>query len=352
MHIIRSKKSTGTDMPRKSITPNFVLAILLSLAAPGVLAFTSPSSDVDDSHDHPLVSRFAGSVIVGYQTVDYDQMQLPMGKYEDRKLSKVETVEGKITRIAYIAPEGKSALEIYRNYMQALVSAGFHVRFECHGNAGNEGCGDNNYVGGHLFVNALYSPVSNAMKGDAQFMGDTLRANPGDAHSVTARLKDSGRVVDLSLVVVKDQRFQAGIFLQIAEHQPMATGQVTVDAKAIGEGLAQTGHIALYGLTFASDSASLDPGSQPTLVQMAKVLGEQPALKVYIVGHTDSTGNLAHNLDLSQRRAEAVVAALAKDYHIAPTRLLAKGMASFAPVASNDDESGRARNRRVELVKQ
>jgi len=126
----------------------------------------------------------------------------------------------------------------------------------------------------------------------------------------------------------------------------------TVDAKAIGEGLAQTGHIALYGLTFASDSASLDPGSQPTLVQMAKVLGEQPALKVYIVGHTDSTGNLAHNLDLSQRRAEAVVAALAKDYHIAPTRLLAKGMASFAPVASNDDESGRARNRRVELVKQ
>lgn len=54
----------------------------------------------------------------------------------------------------------------------------------------------------------------------------------------------------------------------------------------------------------------------------------------------------------SQRSAEAVVAALVKDYHIAPARLVAKGLASYAPVASNADDAGRARNRRVELVLQ
>ncbi len=329
---------------------SFAFAALLSIAAPSVSAFDAPTADVEGSHDHPLISRFAGSVLYGYQTIDYEQLPLPLGKYQDGKISTVETVEGKITRLAYVAPAGKSALEVYRNYAQALGAAGFKVRFECHGDDGPQGCG------GYSFASEVSEPArSRAMGEDAPNLAiDTLSPTNDNVYAMTARLQRAEGAVDLVLLVAKDGNYDypAGILLQICEHQPMATGQVTVDAKAIGEGLAQTGHIALYGLTFASDSAALDATSQPTLVQMAKTLTEQPALKVYIVGHTDSTGNLAHNLDLSQRRAEAVVAALVKDYHIAPARLLAKGMASFAPVASNDDEAGRARNRRVELVKQ
>ena len=70
------------------------------------------------------------------------------------------------------------------------------------------------------------------------------------------------------------------------------------------------------------------------------------------VGHTDHTGELGHNLALSQKRAESVAKALTTRYGIAAQRVAAKGVASYAPVASNQDETGRARNRRVELVAQ
>ena len=70
------------------------------------------------------------------------------------------------------------------------------------------------------------------------------------------------------------------------------------------------------------------------------------------MGHIDNVGTVAHNQTLSQQRAEAVVKALGSRHGIAANRMAAKGLASYAPVASNDSEAGRARNRRVELVAQ
>ena len=85
---------------------------------------------------------------------------------------------------------------------------------------------------------------------------------------------------------------------------------------------------------------------------MAALLKDKPDLKVYIAGHTDNTGSLTHNQTLSQQRAEAVVKALASRHGVAAGRMAAKGLASYAPVASNGSEAGRSRNRRVELVAQ
>jgi len=85
---------------------------------------------------------------------------------------------------------------------------------------------------------------------------------------------------------------------------------------------------------------------------MARLLQKSPSLKVFIVGHTDNQGSMDVNLTLSQRRAEAVVTALTRDYKIGAARLHAHGAASFAPVSSNASEAGRAKNRRVELVEQ
>ena len=75
-------------------------------------------------------------------------------------------------------------------------------------------------------------------------------------------------------------------------------------------------------------------------------------MKLYVVGHTDNAGSLAQNVDLSKRRAQAVVTALTTRHQVAPARLHADGVGPLAPVAGNDDEAGRAKNRRVELVKQ
>jgi len=325
-----------------------LVATMCLLAFCNAMAEDRPGKDVAGSHDHPIVSRFRGSVIAGYQVQDYDRVDLPMGKYAHGKVP-TEAVEGRITRIFYIAPAGKSALEVFRNFQQALANAGFQSRFECHGQ-GDGGCGAD-APAAFDFANEVTNPLLDSLQA-RNAMVETLEAVSGDVHALTAHLQRAQDTVGVSLLVSKSNDDPAGVLLQIAESRPMATGQVTVDAKAMSEGLQQTGHIALYGIRFATDSAALDPSSKETLVQMADLLKSQPTLKVYIVGHTDDTGTLAHNLALSQQRAEAVVKSLVGDYHIAPTRLAAKGLASFAPVANNHEKSGRARNRRVELVEQ
>jgi outer membrane protein OmpA-like peptidoglycan-associated protein len=110
--------------------------------------------------------------------------------------------------------------------------------------------------------------------------------------------------------------------------------------------------VALYGIYFDTGKAELKPESRPQLDEMGKLLQAQPALKVYIVGHTDNQGSLEANLQLSQQRAQAVVAALAGTYKIDAKRLQARGVANLAPLAGNGNDAGRARNRRVELVAQ
>jgi len=87
-------------------------------------------------------------------------------------------------------------------------------------------------------------------------------------------------------------------------------------------------------------------------VEIAKLLKGKPALRQHVVGHTDSAAGLDLNLKLSKGRAEAVVQALTTKHGIAATRLISHGVGPVAPVTSNDVEAGRAKNRRVEFVKQ
>jgi len=110
--------------------------------------------------------------------------------------------------------------------------------------------------------------------------------------------------------------------------------------------------MTLYGIYFDTAKADVKPDSKVQLDEMAKLLTTQKSLEVYIVGHTDNQGSLDANLSLSQKRADAIVAALAKEYKIDAKRMQARGAASFSPVASNSSDAGRARNRRVELVEQ
>ena len=109
--------------------------------------------------------------------------------------------------------------------------------------------------------------------------------------------------------------------------------------------------MAVYGIYFDTGKATLKPESDAALAEIAKLLTADTALKLNVVGHTDNAGSLDANMKLSQARAEAVAKALTRRHGIAASRLKSFGVASLAPVASNDSEDGRAKNRRVELVK-
>jgi outer membrane protein OmpA-like peptidoglycan-associated protein len=125
---------------------------------------------------------------------------------------------------------------------------------------------------------------------------------------------------------------------------------IVVSAEQIAKDIGAGGKVVFYGIYFDTDKAIIRPESGPTLEEMAKWLKANAASKVYIIGHTDMQGAPDHNQKLSRERAASVVAALAGQHGIAKERLGAEGVGPFAPVASNADEAGRAKNRRVEMV--
>ncbi len=143
----------------------------------------------------------------------------------------------------------------------------------------------------------------------------------------------------------------AKVHLVIIEKEQMKQ-DVIATAEALTAGIKEAGKVAVYGIYFDTGKAELKRESDAALEEMAKLLKSDSALKVHIVGHTDSTGSFDSNLKLSQARAEAVVKALVSRHGIEAKRLRAHGLSSLAPMASNCSEPGRAKNRRVELVEQ
>jgi outer membrane protein OmpA-like peptidoglycan-associated protein len=108
---------------------------------------------------------------------------------------------------------------------------------------------------------------------------------------------------------------------------------------------------SVYDIYFATASADLDPGSAPTLAAIAKAMGDHPDWRLTIVGHTDSIGTASANLDLSRRRAEAAQDALVTGFTVPAGRLRAEGRGESQPVEDNGTPAGRARNRRVDLLR-
>jgi outer membrane protein OmpA-like peptidoglycan-associated protein len=116
--------------------------------------------------------------------------------------------------------------------------------------------------------------------------------------------------------------------------------------------ISASGRFVTYGILFDTDSDRLKPESAPVIQSIARGLETNPNLRLLIEGHTDSVGNVAHNLDLSKRRAEAVRAVLASQFKVEAGRLTCSGLGATKPIDSNDTPQGRSQNRRVELVKQ
>ena len=138
-------------------------------------------------------------------------------------------------------------------------------------------------------------------------------------------------------------------YVTVLEREGMKQSLGFLDASAMKKAIDTDGRVALY-INFDVDKATLRPDAQPTIAEINKLLGGDPALKLSIEGHTDNTGTPAHNQDLSTVRARSVLGALV-GLGIDPARLQSKGFGQDKPLTDNASEDGRAKNRRVELVK-
>ena len=296
------------------------------------IAAIAQEGDIPDSQDHPLISRYPGSVITGYHVATFDNFTLPLGKNDGSSLEKSQNLEGKVTWITYDAPAGRTVLEIYRNYESALTKAGFQILFSC---VNNEGCGSGNPL--------LYAANKN----------EDWEWSAGQRYLSAKAPKTTGDVY-VSLHIGQWSNLSRGpsLVLYVIELQPMEGDLVKVDAASLASDITSQGHSSVYGIYFDTGKAEVKPESNDTLTQIAKMLQLQPELKLLVVGHTDNVGTLAANMDLSKRRADAVVKALTTSFGVSPSRLNAQGAGPLAPVASNRTEDGRAKNRRVELVEQ
>jgi len=281
----------------------------------------APAAAQKPPQGHPLIPAYPGSSMDQPAEVSaFTDFDIPTGPLKDGGMSTSAHVEGKLTMFAYSAPEGRSILEVFRNYETALKEAGFVTLFTCKG----EQCGSQVGLKGLGYL-----------------------PNGEDARYLAARLaRPEGDVYVALHVQPLDTRFV------VVEVKPMETGLVKISAEALNKDIDRVGHVAVYEILFATAKADLKPESDAALKEIARLLEVNPALMLHVVGHTDNVGALAQNMDLSRRRAQAVVTALTTTYKVVATRLHADGVGPLAPVASNADEGGRAKNRRVELVRQ
>ncbi len=335
-------------------------ALLAALAGPAAAQTRVPAQDVKGLTDPAGFKRYTGAVLLYRDDAAYDELRFPAAKVVDQgddKLVAPRTLDrfGQRTALQYVAPAGRSSLEVLRGYQQELKAAGFETAFECAGDA----CG-----GSNIFAYSL--PRSLLPGGWAGKVGDNSPAAcaSGTLADLRYALLDNkttgvGMAVmtwnpDITSAYCDEKEFQKRTTITVVRVEPKAREQQmeTLSSSDIAKGLDANGKVAIYGILFDTGKADIKPDSKASLDQIGALLKQQARLKLHVVGHTDNVGNLPANIDLSRRRADAVAAALAKDYGIARDRLTANGVASLAPVSSNGSDAGRAKNRRVELVLQ
>lgn len=277
---------------KKTLIKTLILFLFISLNA----FSQTPQQDIKGSKDHPLLTRMPDFFISDYKDTDFESFKF-IGADK-----KPVSIEGHKYYIGYRLITGKpepGELKIRRNIQDALKK-----------------------VGGKIVFDDNFNRTS------------------------TIVVQKDGKETWIQVV-----SFTNWYRLNIVEREIMEQ-EIAANADAMGNNINSTGHVPVYGIYFDSGKSEIKPESDSALVQISLLMKNNPTLKLYVVGHTDNVGSIDSNMKLSKDRADAVVNSLTANYGISADRFKAYGVASLAPVASNDSEEGKTKNRRVELVKQ
>jgi len=275
-------------MVKRAAVGAVILGILLFFAGAGFVQ--AQETDAEGCKDHPLLSRMKNFFIDECEK-SFDELEVYL------KNSESKTLEGEVTHIGYTLRENAqrpSPLQIRKNYENAIKGIG----------------------------------------------GETIYSE--DSHA-TFRVVKSGKETWVKLDVWNAGNNYDLYVLEITAMQQEVTADAMYDA------LNKDGFIALY-INFDTGKADIKTEANPTIEQIAVLMKAHADLKIGIEGHTDNVGTPAANKTLSEQRAKAVLAAVAAK-GVAAARMTAVGWGQEKPIADNRSEDGRAKNRRVEIVK-
>src|SRR5215208_3253129 len=213
-------------------------------------------ADLPGGRDHAMVTRLPGSWIVQYDSKQFDQMKIILGKAVARdSFEKTSSVEGKVTRVGYALPVGRSSFETFRQYEVALQKAGFKRSYACD----SRECG------------ALFSRAFETLPGeDNDFYYYGLEQD--SLHYGAWKLTRSEGDVYVTVVTFAPNAIRkvgnSFALVRVAEVKAMEEGLVKVDAHAMEKGIAAEGHVAIYGIRFDFNKADIKAESAPTLEQI------------------------------------------------------------------------------------
>lgn len=252
---------------------------------------------------HPLFSNMTNFEVSECLNREFDKLEFTLN---DKAKNSSKTVEktGEFLEVSFHWlgewEKRPAALQIYQNYKNAILKAGGELPEPYNSNGG------------------VYGKIK---KGDGTYW---IQVNTDGSGYYTVRsIKEAAMRQDVKAVTADD----------------------------IKKGIADEGKIAIYGIYFDTDKATVKPESANSLKEIAGFLKADPSQKVFIVGHTDNTGDFQHNLALSKQRAIAVVGKLTAEYGVNASQLTADGVGPLSPVGTNLTEAGKALNRRVEIVR-
>ncbi|MEX2201351.1 MAG: DUF4892 domain-containing protein, partial [Dongiaceae bacterium] len=316
-----------------------LISFLLFAVATGASPVRALEGDPIGAADHPLILRYEGAAIIGYDHRAFEQFRLPLGMPLREAAGSVELVEhrdieGRHTRIIYAAPAERSSLEVFHNYERALTEDGFEILFTCSG----DDCGERGLFAGEL----LYAPDKRL-----RTLGPVTEfafSFPLQPFYLAARLPRDDGDIHVSLYVARENfdafpetHNRALVLLDVIEpgtledridpnggtdamgveatvllglESPPDTGWAGIAAAEsddIERALREAGRVAIYTIAFDSGKARLTEESYPAIGEIADVLNRNPNLSLFVVGHTDNEGSYQYNLNLSRQRAEAVV---------------------------------------------
>jgi OOP family OmpA-OmpF porin len=327
--------------------------ITLLLVAPCVRADDVISQDVKGLQDPPDIKRMEGSILILGETKKFDEFIIPLQKiefdYDKQKMKEwnKQRIEGSRNTVFYRLPGDASTLEVARSYEADLAAAGFQVVFQ-----GNAPDLDDGY--GRFMKEVYGTQIGSAV------MEYHLPASKDFRYLAMKKVNDDGSESYVCGLFAKIRDVWGSRYakpqevvtrLDVIRTKPLTSRLVTVKAEEMPSLFDTSGKVVLYGILFDFNQATIKPDSKDTLTEISKFVAANPSTKLIVSGHTDSVGNFDFNRDLSQKRAEAVVDYLVKNHQAPRDRFIPFGASFASPVASNATEDGRAKNRRVELVK-